>query len=94
LAQEVGDQALLQHHLLPPHTQPGYDWLEVDICTRLARGYLATGRAAEADARFRAVPAVRDAHADRALPYPATLTAPRGPVVPSGPKAGSGSGSG
>lgn len=58
-------QALLQHHLLSPHTHPGYDWLEMDIRTRLARTYLTTGRPGEAHAQFQAVLAVRDARTDR-----------------------------
>ncbi|MEU6374338.1 BTAD domain-containing putative transcriptional regulator [Streptomyces sp. NPDC046909] len=54
-------QALLQHQLLSPVTTPGYDWLEMDIRTRLAQTYLALGQAQEAQRQFQAVLAVRDA---------------------------------
>ncbi|MEU1200333.1 BTAD domain-containing putative transcriptional regulator [Streptomyces sp. NPDC005813] len=58
-------QALLQHRLLSPLTEPGYDWLEMDIRSRLGRVYLATGRIREAREQFQAVVAVHDAHARR-----------------------------
>ncbi|MBZ9639759.1 tetratricopeptide repeat protein [Streptomyces sp. PSKA30] len=43
-------QALLQHRLLSPLTEPSYDWLEMDIRSRLGRAYLAAGRQVGAEA--------------------------------------------
>ncbi|WP_234343180.1 AfsR/SARP family transcriptional regulator [Streptomyces fulvoviolaceus] len=54
-------QALLQHQLLNPLTDPSYDWLEMDIRSRLGHAYLATGRVGEAHAQFQAVLDVRNA---------------------------------
>ncbi|MEV0226650.1 BTAD domain-containing putative transcriptional regulator [Streptomyces sp. NPDC050704] len=48
-------QALLQHRLLSPITDPGYHWLEMDIRSRLGHAYLSTGRAREAHEQFQAV---------------------------------------
>ncbi|MCX4696185.1 BTAD domain-containing putative transcriptional regulator [Streptomyces sp. NBC_01408] len=48
-------QALIQHQLLSPLTEPAYDWLEMDIRSRLGRAYLATGRIHEALGQFQAV---------------------------------------
>lgn len=48
-------QALHRHRLLSPLTEPGYDWLEMDIRSRLGRAYVATGRIDEALGQFRAV---------------------------------------
>ncbi|GCB48433.1 tetratricopeptide repeat protein [Streptomyces sp. NL15-2K] len=56
-------QALLQHQLLNPLTDPSYDWLEMDIRSRLGRACLATGRVREAREQFQAV---LDVHGDRA----------------------------
>ncbi|WP_240797622.1 BTAD domain-containing putative transcriptional regulator [Streptomyces sp. F001] len=53
-------QALRQHRLLSPLTEPSYDWLEMDIRSRLGRAYLATGRVGEARGQFQAVLDVRD----------------------------------
>ncbi|MFE2046421.1 BTAD domain-containing putative transcriptional regulator [Streptomyces sp. NPDC059477] len=65
-------QALRQHQSLSRLTEPGYDWLEMDIRTRLGRAYLATGRWREAGREFQTV---QDAHArskaDRWRPSPA-----------------------
>ncbi|WP_327417296.1 AfsR/SARP family transcriptional regulator [Streptomyces sp. NBC_01233] len=58
-------QALLQHRLLSPLTEPAYDWLEMDIRSRLGRAYLATGRIHEALGQFQAVLEARDARGDR-----------------------------
>ncbi|GHE50176.1 tetratricopeptide repeat protein [Streptomyces capitiformicae] len=58
-------QALHQHRLLSPLTQPGYHWLEMDIRTRLGHAYLAAGRAREAQAQFQAVLDVYDARPAR-----------------------------
>jgi tetratricopeptide (TPR) repeat protein len=55
-------QALLQHQLLNPLTDPSYDWLEMDIRSRLGHVYLATGRVREAHEQFQAV---LDVHAAR-----------------------------
>ncbi|MFI5883468.1 BTAD domain-containing putative transcriptional regulator [Streptomyces sp. NPDC051554] len=63
-------QALLQHQLLNPLTEPSYNWLEMDIRSRLAYAYLATGRVREAREQFQAVLDVhsaREHRADRAL---------------------------
>lgn len=57
-------QALLQHQLLSPITDPSYHWLEMDIRSRLGHVYLATGRVHEARKQFQAV---LDVHAARAL---------------------------
>ncbi|WP_329388587.1 NB-ARC domain-containing protein [Streptomyces sp. NBC_01351] len=59
-------QALLQHGLLSPLTEPGYDWLEMDIRSRLGRAYVAAGRIHEAREQFQAVLDVRGARARRA----------------------------
>jgi DNA-binding SARP family transcriptional activator len=59
-------QALLQHQLLSPLTEPSYDWLEMDIRSRLGHAYLATGRVREARKQFQAVLDVHDARAHRA----------------------------
>jgi DNA-binding SARP family transcriptional activator len=48
-------QALAQHQLLNPLTDPSYDWLEMDIRTRLGHAYLATGRVGEAHEQFQTV---------------------------------------
>ncbi|MFF7602614.1 tetratricopeptide repeat protein [Streptomyces mirabilis] len=61
-------QALLKHRLLSPLTEPGYNWLEMDIRSRLGRVYLATGRIQEAREQFQAVVAVHDALAHRPDP--------------------------
>ncbi len=55
-------QALRQHALLSPLTEPSYDWLEMDIRSRLAHAYLATGRVHEARQQFQHVLAVHAAH--------------------------------
>ncbi|MDF6043021.1 NB-ARC domain-containing protein [Streptomyces sp. JH14] len=59
-------QALLQHQLLSPLTDPSYDWLEMDIRFRLGRAYVATGRVREAHQQFQAVLDVQSARAHRA----------------------------
>ncbi|PAZ16267.1 SARP family transcriptional regulator [Streptomyces sp. SA15] len=59
-------QAFLQHQLLNPLTDPSYDWLEMDIRSRLGRAYLATGRVREAREQFQAVLDVHGARAHRA----------------------------
>ncbi|MFC5805352.1 tetratricopeptide repeat protein [Streptomyces formicae] len=59
-------QALLQHQLLSPITEPSYDWQEMDIRSRLGRAYVATGRISEARRQFQAVLDVHRARADRA----------------------------
>jgi len=59
-------QALLQHRLLNPLTDPSYDWLEMDIRSRLGHVYLATGRVREAREQFQAVIDVHEARAQRA----------------------------
>ncbi|MGO4456866.1 tetratricopeptide repeat protein [Streptomyces sp. M-16] len=48
-------QALRQHRLLSPLTEPGHEWLEMDIRPRLGRAYAATGRVDEALGQFQAV---------------------------------------
>lgn len=58
-------QALIQHQLLSPLTEPAYDWLEMDIRSRLGRSYLAMGRIHEALGQFRAVLEVADARGHR-----------------------------
>ena len=61
---------LLQHQLLNPLTEPGYDWLEMDIRSRLGHTYLTTGRILDARQQFEAVLDVHRARvhrADRAL---------------------------
>ncbi|MET8212191.1 tetratricopeptide repeat protein, partial [Streptomyces sp. NPDC005373] len=63
-------QALRQHQLLNPLTEPSYDWLEMDIRSRLAHAYLATGHVHEARRELKAVLEVHSARAhrdDRAL---------------------------
>ncbi|GAA1374160.1 BTAD domain-containing putative transcriptional regulator [Streptomyces beijiangensis] len=47
--------ALQQHQLLSPLTEPGYNWLEMDIRSRLARTYLAAGQVQAASEQFQAV---------------------------------------
>jgi tetratricopeptide (TPR) repeat protein len=59
-------QALLQHQLLNPLTDPSHDWLEMDIRSRLGHTYLATGRVREAREQFQAVIDVHEARAQRA----------------------------
>ncbi|PIB11260.1 MULTISPECIES: tetratricopeptide repeat protein [Streptomyces] len=59
-------QALLQHQLLNPLTDPSCDWLEMDIRSRLGRAYLATGRVHDAHRQFQSVLDVHDARAHRA----------------------------
>ncbi|MFE1412151.1 BTAD domain-containing putative transcriptional regulator [Streptomyces sp. NPDC058746] len=59
-------QALLQHRSLSPLTEPGYDWLEMDIRSRLGRAYAAAGRVREARGQFQAVLDVHAARAHRA----------------------------
>ncbi|MFJ6633960.1 BTAD domain-containing putative transcriptional regulator [Streptomyces sp. NPDC091376] len=61
-------QALHQHQLLSPLTEPGYDWLEMDIRSRLGHAYVATGRIREARGQFETVVEVHDARARRAAP--------------------------
>lgn len=58
-------QALLQHQLLSPLTDPSYHWLEMDIRSRLGHACLATGRALEARRQFQAVLDVHEARAHR-----------------------------
>jgi tetratricopeptide (TPR) repeat protein len=61
---------LLQHQLLNPLTDPNYDWLEMDIRSRLGHAYLAAGRVHEARREFQTVLDVHRARvrrADRAL---------------------------
>ncbi|MFD9500459.1 BTAD domain-containing putative transcriptional regulator [Streptomyces sp. NPDC060035] len=58
-------QALLQHQLLSPLTDPSYHWLEMDIRSRLGHAYLATGRVLEARQQFQAVLDVHEARAHR-----------------------------
>ncbi|MGW6978961.1 BTAD domain-containing putative transcriptional regulator [Streptomyces sp. NPDC054932] len=58
-------QALVQHQLLSPLTEPAYDWLEMDIRSRLGHAYLATGRIHEALGQFRAVLEVPGARGHR-----------------------------
>ncbi|MFD9002040.1 BTAD domain-containing putative transcriptional regulator [Streptomyces sp. NPDC059582] len=58
-------QALLQHQLLNPLTDPSCDWLEMDIRSRLGHAYLATGRVREAHEQFRAVLEVHSTRAHR-----------------------------
>ncbi|MFF1341660.1 hypothetical protein ACFVYT_27750 [Streptomyces sp. NPDC058290] len=48
-------QALRQNQLLSPFTEPGYDWLEMDIRSRLGRAYVVAGCIHEALGQFRAV---------------------------------------
>ncbi|MGW6535534.1 tetratricopeptide repeat protein [Streptomyces sp. NPDC055011] len=53
-------QALRRHASLSRLTEPGYDWLEMDIRTRLGHAYLATGRWRQAEREFQTV---QDTHA-------------------------------
>ncbi|MFI8423470.1 AfsR/SARP family transcriptional regulator [Streptomyces sp. NPDC085479] len=53
-------QALRRHHALSRLTEPSYDWLEMDIRSRLGHAYLATGRWPQAGREFQAV---QDTHA-------------------------------
>ncbi|MET7858479.1 BTAD domain-containing putative transcriptional regulator [Streptomyces sp. NPDC005318] len=60
-------QALfLQRQLLSPLTEPSYEWLEMDIRSRLGRAYVATGRVREAREQFQAVLEVHGSRAHRA----------------------------
>jgi DNA-binding SARP family transcriptional activator len=61
--------ALEQHQLLSPLTEPAYDWLEMDIRSRLAQVYLTTGRLDEAQRQFEAVLDARENHERRGRPY-------------------------
>ncbi|WP_123965768.1 BTAD domain-containing putative transcriptional regulator [Streptomyces sp. TLI_185] len=58
-------QALLQLQLLSSLTEPGYDWLEMDIRSRLGQAYLALGRLPEAQRQFQTVIAVREDYVRR-----------------------------
>ncbi|MFD9539829.1 BTAD domain-containing putative transcriptional regulator [Streptomyces sp. NPDC060022] len=58
-------QALLQHQLLSPLTDPSYHWLEMDIRSRLGHAYLATGRVPEARRQFQAVLDVHESRGPR-----------------------------
>ncbi|MFB7939990.1 BTAD domain-containing putative transcriptional regulator [Streptomyces sp. NPDC056049] len=53
-------QALRRHASLSRLTEPSYDWLEMDIRTRLGHACLATGRWRQAEREFQAV---QDIHA-------------------------------
>ncbi|MFE5029259.1 BTAD domain-containing putative transcriptional regulator [Streptomyces sp. NPDC056656] len=46
---------LLQRRLMSPLTEPNYDWLEMDIRSRLGSAYVAAGRPYEASREFQAV---------------------------------------
>lgn len=59
-------QALVQHQLLSPLTDPSYYWLEMDIRSGLGHAYLATGRVREAHEQFQAVIDVHEARVQRA----------------------------
>ncbi|MFF9149440.1 BTAD domain-containing putative transcriptional regulator [Streptomyces sp. NPDC014861] len=48
-------QALRRHASLSRLTEPSYDWLEMDIRTRLGHAYLATGRWRQAEREFQTV---------------------------------------
>ncbi|GAA2329153.1 AfsR/SARP family transcriptional regulator [Streptomyces cuspidosporus] len=56
-------QALSQHGLLSPLTEPHYDRIEMDIRCRLGRAYAAEGRVREAQEQFRLALAVPRASA-------------------------------
>ncbi|OMI39578.1 AfsR/SARP family transcriptional regulator [Streptomyces sparsogenes] len=56
-------QALSQHRLLSPLTEPHYDRIEMDIRCRLGRAYAAEGRVREAQEQFRLALAVPRASA-------------------------------
>lgn len=58
-------QALIQHQLLSPLTEPAYDWLEVDIRSRLGFAYLAAGLIGEALEQFQTVLGVPGARGQR-----------------------------
>ncbi|MET9882985.1 BTAD domain-containing putative transcriptional regulator [Streptomyces sp. NPDC006430] len=58
-------QALIRHQLLSPLTEPAYEWLEMDIRSRLGHAYLATGRIQEALGQFQAVLKVPGARGPR-----------------------------
>ncbi|MFD8979381.1 BTAD domain-containing putative transcriptional regulator [Streptomyces sp. NPDC059564] len=58
-------QALIQHQRLSPITEPAYNWLEMDIRSRLGRAYLAMGRIHEALGQFQAVLEVPDSRGPR-----------------------------
>ncbi|MET8433309.1 BTAD domain-containing putative transcriptional regulator [Streptomyces sp900116325] len=62
---------LLQRQLLSPLTEPSYEWLEMDIRSRLGRAYLASGRVREAREQFQAVLDVHGSRAHRADRAPA-----------------------
>ncbi|MET8751055.1 hypothetical protein ABZW32_13295 [Streptomyces sp. NPDC004667] len=49
------EEAPRRHRLPSPLTEPGYDWLEMDIRSRPGRAYVATGRIDEALGQFQAV---------------------------------------
>ncbi|MFE3517544.1 BTAD domain-containing putative transcriptional regulator [Streptomyces sp. NPDC059166] len=53
-------QALRRHQSLSRLTEPSYDWLEMDIRTRLGHAYLAVGRWHQAEREFQTV---QDTHA-------------------------------
>ncbi|MEU9181803.1 tetratricopeptide repeat protein, partial [Streptomyces sp. NPDC048550] len=61
-------QALRQNQLLSPFTEPGYDWLEMDIRSRLRRAYVVAGCIHEALGQFRAVLEVPGGRAHRTGP--------------------------
>ncbi|WP_433916697.1 AfsR/SARP family transcriptional regulator [Streptomyces sp. NBC_01744] len=65
-AMALHHQALAQLQLLSPITEPSYDWLEMDIRSRLGRAYLAAGRVREAGKQFQAVLDVHGSRAHRA----------------------------
>ncbi|MET8129841.1 tetratricopeptide repeat protein [Streptomyces sp. NPDC005065] len=66
-------QALLLHRqLLSPLTEPSYEWLEMDIRSRLGRAYLAAGRVREAREQFQAVLDVHGSRVHRTDGAPAT----------------------
>ncbi|MFD5063858.1 BTAD domain-containing putative transcriptional regulator [Streptomyces sp. NPDC058394] len=65
-AMALHHQALVQLQLLSPLTEPSYDWLEMDIRSRLGRAYLAAGRVREAGKQFQAVLDVHGSRAHRA----------------------------
>ncbi|MEU3529303.1 BTAD domain-containing putative transcriptional regulator [Streptomyces sp. NPDC038707] len=59
----IHHQALAQHQLLSPLTEPHYDRVEMDIRCRLGRVYAAAGRVREAREQFRTALAVPGADA-------------------------------
>ncbi|MEV6169354.1 BTAD domain-containing putative transcriptional regulator [Streptomyces sp. NPDC051954] len=60
--------ALEQHQLLSPLTEPAYDWLEMDIHSRLGLMYLAAGRIDRAREQFQSVLEAHDARTRREAP--------------------------